>query len=470
MRLIHIVPLAAFTTAFVIPNEQIQNQLIIESEQSSRSVIDKLPTKGQVISEVEHTFSDVVEGSKNAFDSAIAYATETGKQANTKFQCLKSMTAFDTQGWLDTVIESDPSLEILGGGEHPPHHRPDHGHHGHHDHKPNLTVYQLISESKYTTKLAKLIDEFDDIVQLLNGTAANYTVFAPTDKAFEKIPEHAPKPSKEVLKKVLTYHVSSDFYPAGRVLVTNTIPTLLRGEELGGEPQRLSTNIGLKGLTVNFYSRIIAVDIFGTNGVIHGVDSLLIPPPDTLEIIDLLPTEFSTLELGLGKTGLFDELNSTAHVGGTFFAPSNFAFLKLGPRINAFLFSKYGQKYLKALLQYHVVANQTLYSDAYYKADAEAQGGVPKGLFHVDLPTLLEDKSLSIDVARYGRLISIKINGFSNVETQNGIAKDGVIHVVSSVLIPPKKLGGMGVHWQGEDLTVEDLKERLAPFVDNTEL
>jgi len=86
-------------------------------------------------------------------------------------------------------------------------------------------------------------------------------VFAPTDSAFEKIPEHAPKPSKEDLKKILLYHVSEEFFPAGRVLVTHTIPTLLSVDTLGIGPQRLGTEIGLKGLTVNFYSRIVAIDI-----------------------------------------------------------------------------------------------------------------------------------------------------------------------------------------------------------------
>lgn len=55
--------------------------------------------------------------------------------------------------------------------------------------------------------------------------------------------------------------MSEDFYPAGKVLVTHTIPTLLSVETLGIGPQRLATEIGLKGLTVNFYSRIVAIDI-----------------------------------------------------------------------------------------------------------------------------------------------------------------------------------------------------------------
>lgn len=213
---------------------------------------------------------------------------------------------------------------------------------------------------------------------------------------------------------------------------------------------------------------------------------MLVPPPKAAEAIQFFPGEFSTLELGLTKTGLLPALNDTStHVGGTLFAPDNFAFLKLGPKINAFLFSSYGLKYLKALLEYHVVANQTLYSDAYYKADVE-QTKIPKGFFHVsnppsgyeapshemqvDLPTLLKDKSLSIDVARYGRFIRIKINAFSTVVVEDGIVADGVIQVVSNVLIPPKAVGGVKTHWRGEELDLEDFKERLEPYAESYEL
>jgi uncharacterized surface protein with fasciclin (FAS1) repeats len=194
------------------------------------------------------------------------------------------------------------------------------------------------------------------------------------------------------------------------------------------------------------------------------VDSILLPPPPALKILQLLPGEFSTLELALVKTGLGKAIEAANHTGGTFFAPSNFAFKKLGPKINAFLFSNYGEKYLKALLEYHIVANQTLYSDAFYKAkDAENDNvnaeGVPKGHYHLDLPTLLSDKDLSIDIARWGGIIQIKINGYTKVAVQDGLAKDGVIQGLTNVLIPPKTPGAAA--YQGEELTVADLKARL---------
>ena len=84
----------------------------------------------------------------------------------------------------------------------------------------------------------------------------------------------------------------------------------------------------------------------------------------------------------------------------------------------------------------------------------------------VDLPTLLEDRYLSIDIGRYGRLIDIRINGFQSVSAPDGIVKDGVIHVINNIIIPPKRLGGGELKvYDGEELTVEDLKERLEPFI-----
>ncbi len=73
---------------------------------------------------------------------------------------------------------------------------------------------------------------------------------------------------------------------------------------------------------------------------------------------------------------------------------------------------------------------------------------------------------MSIDVGRYGRFISIKINGFSTVTIEDGIASDGVIHVVNNVLIPPRSIGGEMQEWQGEEMSEEELMERLDPYVE----
>ena len=49
-----------------------------------------------------------------------------------------------------------------------------------------------------------------------------------------------------------------------------------------------------------------------------------------------------------------------------------------------------------------------------------------------------------------------------DVTVEDGITYDGVIHIVSNVLIPPKSVGGMMQEWNGEEVEVEDLVERFA--------
>ncbi|EPS44171.1 hypothetical protein H072_1805 [Dactylellina haptotyla CBS 200.50] len=367
-----------------------------------------------------------------------------------------------------------------------PHHPPRRWHHRH-----NETIWELISKSNYTTKFAKAISEFEDIVSILNGTVANYTLFVPTDKAFEKF-KKAPKdwkPSKEFIKKVLTYHLTSEPYPIFKLLLSHTIPSVLDAPNLGG-PQRLRVGLGPGGLRVNFYSRVVAGNIFASNGIIHGVDSILFPPPKMSQIISFFPSQFSTLRLAAHLTNLTSEVPKT-FTGATLFAPPNGAFQKLGPRINAFLFSPWGRKYLKALLKYHIVLNETLYSDAYYHPTAETKDSkpghfprIPKGHYHVDLPTLLTGKHLSIDISRFGGLINIIINGLSSVKVEDGIAKDGVIQVVSNILIPPKQPPTEGFQTaeakaefeekaEMEDMygmTVEEFVERFKGLVDEDDV
>ena len=47
------------------------------------------------------------------------------------------------------------------------------------------------------------------------------------------------------------------------------------------------------------------------NGIIHGIDNIILLPPPALKIIGFLPGEFSTLQLGLVKTGLEDEIEKS---------------------------------------------------------------------------------------------------------------------------------------------------------------
>lgn len=269
-----IVPLAAVTSAFVVPDKKLTVQIISETKEPSTFLERIKDNVDDVWTGIEDAFKDTVALSGNAIDNAFNVASDARKKAAATIECHASMTKFATQEWLNSAETTIEEFDLFGGGDHPPPHHPPPPHHGpphhgpphkgpHHGppHKPNQTVYELIAGSKYTTKLAKLIGEYPDLVKALNGTKANYTIFAPTDAAFEKIPDHHKKPSKELIEKVLSYHVSADFYPAGRILVSHTIPTALKEDALGGEPQRLRVALGFGGLKVNFYSKVVAANI-----------------------------------------------------------------------------------------------------------------------------------------------------------------------------------------------------------------
>jgi uncharacterized surface protein with fasciclin (FAS1) repeats len=116
------------------------------------------------------------------------------------------------------------------------------------------------------------------------------------------------------------------------------------------------------------------------------------------------------------------------------------------------------------LLQYHIVLNETLYSDALYaKGDVLEFGhDESSASVHVELPTVLKGHALDVDVARSGPGVEVRVNGFNRVVGLDLLASDGVLHVLHDILIPPKKVGGK-VKWEKEmtEIKIEMLKERL---------
>ena len=98
-----------------------------------------------------------------------------------------------------------------------------------------------------------------------------YTVFAPTDEAFAKLPEGTIESllkDKEALTKILLYHVVS-----GKV-TSKEVVKLEKAETLEGQSVKISTN--KDGVMIND-SKVTAVDIMASNGVIHVIDTVLLP-------------------------------------------------------------------------------------------------------------------------------------------------------------------------------------------------
>merc|ERR1711939_104860 len=181
MRVLSILSAAAVASAFVIPDQATLESLAIEEQGVEKpqehpfwSKVHKAETFWE---DLEEEFTKATHCAKHKFEEAVESTQETAVKYGEQFH-----NAFAGDAWLESA---EHDLDLL---EHPPHHGPPHHppgkkpkrpHHPPHHGPPNQTVYQLISKSKYTTKLAAAIDEFPDLVDLLNGTKANYTLFAP---------------------------------------------------------------------------------------------------------------------------------------------------------------------------------------------------------------------------------------------------------------------------------------------------
>jgi len=133
------------------------------------------------------------------------------------------------------------------------------------------TVVEVASGNPDFTTLVAAV-EAAGLAETLNA-AGPYTVFAPTNEAFEALPagtvEKLLKPAnKEALTKILTYHVV-----AGEEIMSSDI-TAGKVATVEGEKIDITTDGGVKvnGITV------VTADVEASNGVIHAIDGVLIPP------------------------------------------------------------------------------------------------------------------------------------------------------------------------------------------------
>jgi len=112
-----------------------------------------------------------------------------------------------------------------------------------------------------------------DLVETLKGEGP-FTVFAPTDEAFAKLPEgtvdNLLKPeNKELLVKILTYHVVSGKVMSGDIAGKKMAVTTVAGPE---------ANIDATDDVMINDATVIAADVAASNGVIHVIDTVIMPP------------------------------------------------------------------------------------------------------------------------------------------------------------------------------------------------
>lgn len=257
--------------------------------------------------------------------------------------------------------------------------------------------------------------ETANIASTLKGPGP-FTVFAPTNSAFEKLPEGVLDyllANETILADVLKYHVVS-----GNVLSTDlstgSVNTLLDGKSVSVEVD--GTSVTLNGL-----SSVIGADALASNGVVHLIDEVLIPPDFELPKDNIVEIAAATPELSILVDALtkFPDLVDVLSSDGTLtvFAPTNDAFVALLAAIGQTELDDVTVSVLRNILEYHVVSTAAIMS-------SELSDG--------DEATTVSGEDVSVVINGDGVFIS-----GAKVNTPDIEAGNGVIHIVESVMVNP---------------------------------
>ena len=309
-----------------------------------------------------------------------------------------------------------------------------------------------VEDGRFETLVAAL--QAAELVSTLSGEGP-FTVFAPTDDAFAALPDGVVAGLLEdipSLTEVLTYHVVSGTVLAETVVGLTSAATL-QGEEVTIEvidPNRPPLTIGnvmIDGATV------LITDIIGSNGVIHVIDSVILPteiaaslssPEVTKTIVDIAVEDgrFETLVAALQAADLVSTLSGEGPF--TVFAPTDDAFAALPDGVVAGLLEDIPS--LTEVLTYHVVSGTVL---------AETVVGLTSA-------ATLQGEEVTIEVIDPNRppltIGNVMIDG-ATVLITDIIGSNGVIHVIDSVILPTEiaaSLSSPEVTKTIVDIAVED--------------
>ena len=263
----------------------------------------------------------------------------------------------------------------------------------------------------------------------LTDPNANLTVFAPTDSAFGTLARPLGFPdaaamvaalSASDLAKMLTYHVlQGTKYAADLEVGASTQPTAYSFE---GSPTKLALNTS-SGVAITdsvlATSRVTNADVQASNGVIHVVDKVLVPP-GVLNLVQMAQTNPDTFSSLVGAVVATD-LASTLSGSGPFtvFAPTNAAFAAAP--------SGLGTAQLRAVLLYHVLSGQVLSNAIPFGTPVPTLDTLTLGGANVGAQTITINSNLTItdSTASPAGILATDVR-----------ASNGVIHVISKVLIP----------------------------------
>lgn len=255
-----------------------------------------------------------------------------------------------------------------------------------------------------------------DLVETLKGKGP-FTLFAPSDEAFARLPEDQlaallEPQNKAKLRSIFTYHVV-----AGRVN-SRAAAKLSKATSVNG--QRLDVtylrSTGAQRVPSKLYidhARVTEPDISAANGVIHAIDAVLMPETEDLVARADAAGQFETLLAAANAAGLVDTLQGEDPL--TVLAPTDEAFSRLPDGQVEKLLKPENREALRELLTYHVLPGRVYADDVMELNSAETVQGKQVFISTQDDKVFVNDS----------RVVSTDIE-----------ATNGVIHVIDGVLQP----------------------------------
>ncbi|MFN2322015.1 MAG: fasciclin domain-containing protein [Trueperaceae bacterium] len=271
------------------------------------------------------------------------------------------------------------------------------------------SIAEVATENGNFTTLLAALTEAELASTFADDEAGPFTVFAPTDAAFEALLDAEGLTADELLGSedladILTYHVAEGSLLFNDVAAASSIPTLN------------GIAINQSGGVLDGYSNVVDGDILASNGVIHVIDAVLQPK----DIVDVAITDgrFSTLVTALVQEDLVETLRGDGPF--TVFAPTDDGFAAALEALDLTAAELLALPNLTDILTYHVVAGSAI--DA-ATVIANSPGTV----------TTFEGSDISYDVVDGG----VVLNGSVNVVITDIQATNGIIHAIDFVLLPP---------------------------------
>lgn len=277
-------------------------------------------------------------------------------------------------------------------------------------------VDTAVADGRFTTLVAAV--EAAGLVETLKGEGP-FTVFAPTDDAFAALPAGTVESlllpeNKQALTDILLYHVVSGKVMAADVTGLESATTVL-GKDI-------AIKVDMGNVYIND-AKVIITDIETSNGVIHVIDAVILPPSEEAQeekntIVDIAVADgrFTTLVAALQAAELVETLSGEGPF--TVFAPTDDAFAALPAGTVEDLLKPENKQALTDILLYHVVSGKVMAADVVGLTSA----------------TTVLGKDLTITVTD-GKVF---LNDTVEVIITDIEASNGVIHVIDAVLLPPQ--------------------------------